>query len=352
MTDVLEKVSESPAALGTAVMAGLASMGLNKKKKTVPSTRMCKTELRQFDGVQRSEIYVGADGLVFDVSSAVELYGPRGPYAGLAGRDASRMLAKGIVDKLDDDGAPLSLPQRAALKAWVAALQTKYQVVAALETRFDVEFIDAAEKGSPEKSAAPEIVRLASSGADLKAVDLAGDGAIHIAARNGDLDCLRLLLKKSPDLLTAQGSKHRFPVHFAADSPKPDALKLLLAQGADPNAKANDDWTPLHAAAQAGHLANIRVLLNHCPPDAPSTAGVTPLLAAATFGHLDVCKALVAAGADPNRVGPRSLTPAQWAHNKGHADVVRFLTPSTSSRAEVPVVAFSSSAAAAPRPSY
>jgi hypothetical protein len=40
-----------------------------------------------------SPIYLGCRGLVYDMTSGEEFYGREGPYAQLAGRDASRALA-------------------------------------------------------------------------------------------------------------------------------------------------------------------------------------------------------------------------------------------------------------------
>jgi len=80
-------------------------------------------------------------GRVFDVSSGRNFYGPGGPYANFAGRDASRGLAcgsfeadmltedlEGPLDKLDD----LSEDQLEALRGWEERFLDKYLVVGKL----------------------------------------------------------------------------------------------------------------------------------------------------------------------------------------------------------------------------
>jgi len=330
--EVWRSVSESNViGVGTVLAVAVASLKEavpQQRRRRIDKARLKRLgarELREFDGVRSSKIYVGADGFVFDVTKSRDLYGPGGTYAAFAGKDASRMLAKGVVTPDEDDG-PLSLPQRAALKAWVAALRSKYDVVAVLETRLDLELVEAAAGAS----SLSEVTRLTALGADVRSVDVAGDGAIHLAARAGNLDVLRHLLDIDATLVQARGSKHRTPLHFAADSKRSAELfKYLLALEGDPNALAADEWTVLHAAAQAGNVPQLENLLA-CPAydrgvDPTTTAGVTPLLAAATFGHLQACETLLRHGADPHRPGPRGKTPADWALLKGHHQVCDLL---------------------------
>ena len=78
-----------------------------------------------------------------------------------------------------------------------------------------------------------------------------------------------------------------------------EALKLLLAAGADPNAKAGDGSTPLHQAVQEEHVGMIRALAAAGGKlDAVNKDNLTPLLLAeapkkpnpADMGDLDVYK--------------------------------------------------------------
>lgn len=80
-------------------------------------------------------------GTVYDVTPGKQFYGPYGPYANFAGRDASRGLALGSFEEdvlthdLDgplDDLADLDQEQTESLDDWEARFREKYLVVGRL----------------------------------------------------------------------------------------------------------------------------------------------------------------------------------------------------------------------------
>lgn len=86
-------------------------------------------------------VYLSVRGRVFDVTSGRNFYGPGGPYANFAGRDASRGLACGSFDEdmltKDLDGPldtleDLDGEQMEALRGWEERFQEKYLVVGKL----------------------------------------------------------------------------------------------------------------------------------------------------------------------------------------------------------------------------
>jgi ankyrin repeat protein len=87
------------------------------------------------------------------------------------------------------------------------------------------------------------------------------------ACNNGDVGTLRTLLASDPGLLHASSPYLRYGgwsgLHEAAKHGRLDAVRVLLAHGADPNAReAGDNTHPLHWAAAHGHLEIVRALLD------------------------------------------------------------------------------------------
>src|SRR5262249_30245692 len=71
------------------------------------------------------------------------------------------------------------------------------------------------------------------------------------------------------------------PFRQAGSREPSEAIKVLLAAGANPNAKAGDGSTPLHQAVQAQQVAIIRALVSAgASLDAVNKDNLTPLLAA------------------------------------------------------------------------
>jgi catechol 2,3-dioxygenase-like lactoylglutathione lyase family enzyme len=81
------------------------------------------------------------------------------------------------------------------------------------------------------------------------------------ACRDGDADVLRDLLEKEPSLVRERVASGVTGLHLAARHAQ--ALRVLIAHGADPNARdTGDNASPLHVAAAEGQLESVRVLLD------------------------------------------------------------------------------------------
>ncbi|KAH8168474.1 cytochrome b5-like heme/Steroid binding domain-containing protein [Sarocladium implicatum] len=96
--------------------------------------------LLPFTGVD-GPVYFAVRGRVFDVTRGRNFYGPGGPYANFAGRDASRGLACGSFDEdmltEDLDGEldtlkDLGEPEMEALRGWEERFEEKYDIVGKL----------------------------------------------------------------------------------------------------------------------------------------------------------------------------------------------------------------------------
>lgn len=89
-------------------------------------------------------------------------------------------------------------------------------------------------------------------------------------------------------------------LHYFAVENQHDIVSWLIARGANPNGIANDD-SPIHSAAQLGHLETVRILANsEVNLDSVDDAGETALHKASRGGHLEIIEFLLHAGANPS----------------------------------------------------
>ena len=92
------------------------------------------------------------------------------------------------------------------------------------------------------------------------------------------------------------------------------------------NAYAGDGFTPLGLAAFFGHLEIVEDLLRRgaaVNQPARNDLGAAPLHSAAAGGRLEICKRLVAAGADVNAREQDGFTPLQIAAENEQIELVR-----------------------------
>jgi hypothetical protein len=86
-------------------------------------------------------------------------------------------------------------------------------------------------------------------------------GDVHALARGGHLHRLRAMLEGDPSAAKAKDAKGETPLHHAARHGDLEVLKLLLAHGADPNARTPVGATPLHVARAFGEERAAKLLV-------------------------------------------------------------------------------------------
>jgi cell wall-associated NlpC family hydrolase len=127
-----------------------------------------------------------------------------------------------------------------------------------------------------------------------------GETPLIIAAANGDLDIVKLLVSKDAVLNVFEYEYKYYynAVHAAAAEGHLDVLRFLADAGGNLTAQDKDGWTPLILASQNGHLDVVKYLVGKgCYIDASAHNGETAISLAARNGRTDVVRYLKAMGA-------------------------------------------------------
>lgn len=148
---------------------------------------------------------------------------------------------------------------------------------------------------------------------------VSGGHALLKAAKDGDLEKAKRLLKGSPDLVFFEDATGETALYRAVFSGHREIVELLLANHANVNARALSGATPLFPAARKGDKDIAELLLaSGAEVDAVQDYWGTPLVSAAAQGHKDVVELLLAHKA-------RFSTGLHKAAEFGHKDVVELL---------------------------
>lgn len=156
----------------------------------------------------------------------------------------------------------------------------------------------------------------------LLAVD--PDLDIYDAAALGYGDRLRAHLDDDPASATTFSTDGFTALHLAAFFGKTEIARALLDAGADALVYSRNEShvQPLHSAAAGRHHEVCRLLLAAgADVDAPQVLGFTPLHQAAHSGDVELAELFLSAGADPTATMDDGRTQAETALAAGHADL-------------------------------
>ncbi|KAG1678688.1 Transient receptor potential cation channel subfamily A member 1 [Nymphon striatum] len=122
---------------------------------------------------------------------------------------------------------------------------------------------------------------------------------LHLAAENGRTKIVNAIVKENAWIIDAEDDDKNSPTHLAAINGHDRVIQYLIDGGAELQALNNQLWTPLDCAAAAGHEIAVQQLLDQDVPVDPHDADeTTPLHLASARGHTGVMDILLQYGAD------------------------------------------------------
>lgn len=158
-----------------------------------------------------------------------------------------------------------------------------------------------------------------------------GKTALMVAAENGQSGVLEALVRRKANVNLKHYSDLT-ALMLAAGSGNTEAVKVLLAAGADPNAVGSyihyGSFTPLMFAIRSRRENKLEAIdaLVAGGADLNSKVAIrTPLMVAVENNDADMIAALLKRGADVNGRGGSEVTPLMWAAIAGTREAVQAL---------------------------
>ena len=151
---------------------------------------------------------------------------------------------------------------------------------------------------------------------------------LHIAAENGNVDIIKLLLAAgiNVNLRRDDGST---PLFLATLKTKTDAARLLLQNGASPNLGTYSGYFPLIVAVAQQNRVLSRDLVEHGANVSAESGPLTPIGSAAFEGDLETAGLLLSHGADINQsTAGGGVKPVDLAVKKDDKKMLLFLLAS------------------------
>ncbi|NXS94511.1 ASB3 protein, partial [Jacana jacana] len=150
--------------------------------------------------------------------------------------------------------------------------------------------------------------------------------ALHLSARHGSLESVRVLLEAGadPNEVTTEATTALF---LAVENEHTNVVKFLLQHGANVKGPHSwSGWNSLHQASFQGCTEIMKILMEKgASKECKDDFGITPLFVAAQYGKLESLRLLVSHGAAVNCQAKDRATPLLIAAQEGHAECVELL---------------------------
>ena len=195
------------------------------------------------------------------------------------------------------------------------------------EPTLDRQLIEVARAGDLDA-----VRSLLERGAGVDARDGTGATALVAAAYGNHVEVARALIEAGADVDVEDDTvQSAYLIATSEVGDDPTLLELTLDAGADVNAKDSYDGTGLIRAADRGHAAIVRRLLDtDLDVDHVNRLGWTALLEAVVLGdggprHTEVVRLLAEGGVDVNIADRDGVTPLAHARRNGYDEIAEIL---------------------------
>jgi uncharacterized protein len=151
---------------------------------------------------------------------------------------------------------------------------------------------------------------------------------VYTASMAGAKETVLEMIAANPELVAAYSSDGWTPLHLACFFGQPEMAEILIARGADVNARSRNAMQnrPLHTAAAGRNKDAVRLLLERgADVNARQHGGWTALHAASQNGDVEMARLLIGGGADVAARAENQQNAMDLAMTKGHQAVVNLL---------------------------
>jgi len=143
---------------------------------------------------------------------------------------------------------------------------------------------------------------------------------VHLAARCGNIECLRLVLELGGNVSVVDSFSNT-PLHIASVHGHIDAVMLMIESGANMSAANKQGLQPIHMAASNGHVNVLQTLiLMGANVSSPTSSGSIPLRWSSVNGHVEASKLLLRSW-KMNQTAERGINPC-YHRDKANRTVV------------------------------